>query len=109
MQFTSKPPDKPGFYAWKATNKGFIDLVDIQRRDLDVIETEFNKGEWCPLLPAEEIEDLQRELTLLKSNMKKVVEKAFREGVKAATTCGWTTDENLWLQSNARKVVEGGV
>lgn len=86
MIFSNTPPDKPGFYAWRYSATGDDAMVQA-----DYLRT-FNKTwfigkEFCPLLPAEE------------------VEKAWYEG---RDTAGESRND-AWSKSNARKIVEGRV
>lgn len=99
MNFTTTPPTTPGFYAWhscKGDDRGFSGTVwkgadgelwaSVELRVGLVSEI---GGEWCRLVPAEE------------------VEKAFYEG--------WSCDGVLypyvqcWNDSHAKQVAKGKI
>lgn len=96
MTFTSNPPSRPGFYAWKDDDES--DFAGIERKvflhqqelcvktDKGIFTVIEFGGLWCPLFPADELE------------------KAFREGESMGK---WREPEQSWLQSNTRKLVEG--
>lgn len=91
MTFTKTPPTTPGFYAWRESEKDLIQTIHI------VADSEMESasrarieryqglrdayGEWCRLVPAEE------------------VEKAWDECV------GF--DSPRWKTSRAKRVAEG--
>lgn len=70
MNFTTEPPTTPGFYAWRLNQDHPIETIHIVSDDnpesngaarigryLSLRETH---GEWCRLVPAEEVEKAYR-------------------------------------------------
>ncbi len=95
MNFTTEPPTTPGFYAWRLNQDHPIETIHIVSDDnpesngaarigryLSLRETH---GEWCRLVPAEE------------------VARAFYEGMEAYAS----EEKNLWNDSRAKQVAEG--
>lgn len=100
MTFISTPPTKPGFYAWRE-NKDWDSIAMTLVEDPDdeklglvrVGDWEAKpvpkSGEWCRLVPAEE------------------VKKAFEEGFEAADRFDLADD--CFDLSHAKKVMEGEI
>ena len=88
MTFTTEKPTRPGWFLWKWTASETVPKLCLVTmgddgslwRDGKVTAT---TGEWCRLVPAEEIEN------------------AWREGARALPT---TSD---WDESRAKRVMEG--
>ena len=100
MTFTKTPPTTPGFYAWREISD------EKPQATADVYLTEAGKlaciihgrvgfledfgGEWCRLVPAEEIE------------------KAWDESRESHITHGgWFAFDFEWKDSRAKRVMEG--
>lgn len=91
MTFTKEPPTKPGFYAWRSEPSGKPMALTVQAwmRGLIVFAhpqcmpptVQELGGEWCRLVPADEIE------------------KAWNECARC--------DGISWYYSRARRVMEG--
>lgn len=94
MNFTSKAPDKPGFYVHRYRPDGEIAVYEFTTSDSFRGPT---FGEWCLLLPAD--------------SLATSIEEAFREGfktgqdvgIKAYPTGSAPPIDKAWLTSNARK------
>lgn len=100
MNFTTTPPTTPGFYAWrscKGDDRDFCGNVwegadgamwaSIGTRVDHVKEID---GEWCRLVPAEE------------------VEKGYKEGASLANLHQGHID-SIWNYSRAKQVAEGKI
>jgi hypothetical protein len=88
MTFTSTPPNRPGFYAWKLFDKDIPKLTWVLPGDDGVLWRDgkaiTTNGLWCRLVPAEE------------------VEKAYKEAIgEFEKNAQW-----WWERSNAKKVCE---
>ncbi len=87
MTFTKTTPTKPGFYAWRCNSNSkqtVLDVYKIGDGSLSVdfpVSRNFNcnveklKGEWCRLVPAEEVEKLQQRNDKLSAAIKKFVHR----------------------------------
>ena len=100
MTFTKTPPQQPGFYAWRRSNafSGYAVTVALDpetENELVVIgkweaEPLPKEGEWCRLVPSEEVEntwDEAREWTMTGFDQ-------------------WKFDKE-WNNSRAKRVAEG--
>ena len=81
MTFTKTPPTVAGFYAWRPNETQWTHCEVLGPTGLGTIEAAAMGGEWCRLIPAEE------------------VEKAWDECV------GF--DSPRWNNSRAKRVAEG--
>ena len=64
MTFTKQPPTTPGFYAWRMLPEIKTVPVTVAKIDGQLcasIPALIGKGEWCRLVPAEEVEKAYRE------------------------------------------------
>jgi hypothetical protein len=68
MTFTTTPPDRPGFYAWRRNSESPITLAVVVENSeswragaIPVEHCHLNGGEWCRLVPAEELSESWRE------------------------------------------------
>lgn len=85
MTFTKTPPQQPGFYVWREGEISPTKLRIIRLTDIEPL-IELCGGEWCRLVPAEE------------------VEKAYREGMKGMNNVAVGMSYDF---SRARRVAEG--
>jgi hypothetical protein len=67
MTFTKTPPATPGFYAWRSTIKDPANCCDVLDDGTCFLGGFLNRqyvkelgGEWCRLVPSEEVEKAQR-------------------------------------------------
>lgn len=97
MTFTTTPPTKPGFYAWRSCKGDDRDFTGTVWRGVDELWASVEgrvdivsnfSGEWCRLVPAEE------------------VEKAYREGAHHSLLLQAEIDYE-WNHSRAKRVMEG--
>lgn len=94
MKFTSTPPTEPGFYAWKSDSdeifRGLARKLDTYKGSLSDAVTgampEAIGGEWCRLVPAEELK------------------KAYAEGWAIPD---YIDPEVAWNSSRAKQISEG--
>lgn len=95
MNFTKTPPTTPGFFAWRYAPAKLVHLADVyghpETNALVVVisgctfDVKDKGGEWCRLVPAEE------------------VARAFYEGMEAYAS----EEKDLWNSSRAKQVAEG--
>lgn len=96
MNFTTEPPTTPGFYAWRfalgcplklreiaAACEGYLDSATLEWANLI-------GGEWCHLVPAEEVENAYREAS------------SYFNGAKSDCS-----SQRAWQDSRAKQVAEG--
>jgi len=98
MTFTNEPPKTPGFYAWKKTKDHWPLAAYVHLAPICGLHVEFSNGseghpercggQWCRLVPAEE------------------VRVAFNEGLDLAFSSEQSSEKN-WEVSRAKKVMEG--
>lgn len=87
MTFTKTPPTTPGFYAWRRDAQSIFEMIPT----FHVVNPKHYEnvgGEWCRLVPSEE------------------VEPAWDEGARAAVN-DYMIDLKKWNHSRAKRVVEG--
>lgn len=93
MNFTTTPPTKPGDYRWRlpVSEPGEYSLTKVEQSDIDEgLSAFFPGGEWCgPLVEPDRFSS--------------EVENAFSEG----HSTGYKSTSDAWLDSRARRVVEG--
>jgi len=97
MTFTKTPPQQPGFYLWRSCENDDRNFCGTVWKGVDevwaCIETRADitsnfGGEWCRLVPSEE------------------VETAYREGYEDRTSFRQLESED-WNNSRAKRVAEG--
>ena len=89
MTFTKTPPQQPGFYVWREGEISPTTLRIIRLTDIEPL-IELCGGEWCRLVPAEE------------------VEKSYREGFQDRNAFGNKAfEDESFGHSRAKRVAEG--
>jgi hypothetical protein len=105
MTFTKTPPTTPGFYAWRDSTPGYqsepnaVELYDsagrlfAEKEGKCYVDTIWKTwtGEWCRLVPAEEVE---------KAHYEGWQDREFRTGPK-------DTHSIWYAESRAKRVAEG--
>ena len=96
MIFTKILPTAPGFYAWRKDAGAPISAITVTTNEemwragaVKLQECYLNKGEWCRLVPAEEI-DL-----------------AYEEGWDQRNSYSFVDENTAWNNSRAKRVMDG--
>lgn len=99
MNFTTEPPTTPGFYAWRINSNDtkvsvreiFYPVKDVAIDRGSDLQPKHVGGEWCRLVPAEEVE---------KAYSEGWDDRDYRTGMKAT--------KSIWYEgSRAKQVAEG--
>jgi hypothetical protein len=102
MTFTTTPPTTPGFYAWRKHALGVpvaaivswnskLSAFNCELSDASVGSVDRMNGEWCRLVPAEEVEKAIQEYATAMGQSEFIIQSADR----------W------WNDSRAKRVMEG--
>lgn len=108
MNWSTTPPTKPGFYAWRINEFAMPSPVMVTQTikglaahfysDLPAILHKDFSGEWCRLVPAEEVEKIRKE-----------IESAYREGFQDRNALKAPSFENeSFGNSRAKQIAEEG-
>ena len=90
MTFTKTPPTVAGFYAWRPNETQWTHCEVLGPTGIGTIEAAAMGGEWCRLIPAEE------------------VEKSYREGFQDRNAFGNKAfEDESFGHSRAKRVAEG--